>query len=802
VAEIETISHTARDVNTILTELENLVLSTAPDDWSDFFESNLGQLIIRFNALIGDMLSMGQDAVAIEVFLATCQRYESALRFCQSVGYVPRSATPASVEVVSVSFPASVTLYGATIAVGSTIAGPNGLQYELLEAYTIPVGALDATLTLQEGKSFTETFEPSSQPRQQISTSNGVVAEDSWEVYVGTVSPANLWSQIDSLALETTASKTYEVSFDGSGRLLVQFGDGAAGKIPDGTITVLYRTTNGEAGNAPIYSVDGSMKVTLGGGAGTASVQFRNSTGKATGGRDRESLSELRVNVPAYIRSQDKILTLQDYTTNVGRVAGVSLVFADILQASYGGNGVRVHIWDEEDVTFTVEMYDDSIRTDRDYTRYLQAPVGTTDDVQRFLRDRTPVNVHSAIIRPTVAWVDVYLSEVYYNTWYTREAIHQAIGDAIIGVFEAASGFRVELNELYNAIRDVPGVGTFYLDRLVLSGYRRPPATGTISLSAQPTDGDTIIISDGVTTRTFEFDSNGSVITGNDDVQIGADTEETLEYLRLAINGRLEINAVTDPLAVNPTLNLSNRVPGEDGNVVITKSGAVITVTGMSGGSDAPEVHTTDYRRIQNPPLEDDRWPPGTYDESTPATGRIVFDGGAQPTDTETIIVGDGVDTKTFEFDDNAAYTPGNIPVTIGVDADTTLANLKTAIEAQLGITGTVDAGATDPTLNLENDTSGPDGNEDITTTGAAITVSGMDGGGTGVGYWRDGGIEPYEPMQDLIILAAGTQGIRYYDDTYFYNNEIFYTSTAEYEISMVQAINLRRIIMELIPER
>jgi len=50
--------------------------------------------------------------------------------------------------------------------------------------------------------------------------------------------------------------------------------------------------------------------------------------------------------------------------------------------------------------------------------------------------------------------------------------------------------------------------------------------------------------------------------------------------------------------------------------------------------------------------------------------------------------------------------------------------------------------------------------------------------------------------------LAAGTQGIRYYDDTYFYNNEIFYTSTAEYEISMVQAINLRRIIMELIPER
>jgi hypothetical protein len=251
-------------------------------------------------------------------------------------------------------------------------------------------------------------------------------------------------------------------------------------------------------------------------------------------------------------------------------------------------------------------------------------------------------------------------------------------------------------------------------------------------------------------------------------------------------------------------LNLTNRIPGEDGNVTITKveAGAVITVTGMAGGSDEPVVQVTDYRRVQDPVPEDDEWPPGTYDESTPATGSIVFDGGAQPSDTETITIGDGVDTETFEFDNDASYTPGNIPVTIGATAALTLANLETAIEANLGITGTIDTGATDPTLNLENDTSGPDGNVAMSTTGAAITVTGMSGGGTGVGYWRDGGVEPYEAMQDLVIWAAETQSIRYYDDTYFYNNEIFYNAPEAYETSLVQAINLRRIIMNLIPEQ
>lgn len=61
-------------------------------------------------------------------------------------------------------------------------------------------------------------------------------------------------------------------------------------------------------------------------------------------------------------------------------------------------------------------------------------------------------------------------------------------------------------------------------------------ATGNIELIAQPADGNTITISDGVTPITFEFDSNASVGGGNILVTIGTKIIDTIGNLRTAIN--------------------------------------------------------------------------------------------------------------------------------------------------------------------------------------------------------------------------------------------------------------------------
>lgn len=911
-----TLSFTARDFATIRAELEAVIKETRPTEWSDFFESNLGITIVELNALIGDMISLGQDAGAGEFFLATMRRYESALRYARSVGYVPRSHTPSSVLVVADPLPATLTTNGGTVPVGSAIE-LDDLRYELLAEATITAGDTNSSLLLSEVTSYEETFDPSSLPGQEVVTINGVVADGSWDVFVGDASdPNNEWTQVDKVKFETSATEVYEIFFDGEGRLHVVFGDGAAGKIPDDTITIKYRTTRGKAGDRPLLAVSGAIKVNISGGIGVVAVTYQNSTGAASGGSDRETLDELRVNIPAYIITLDKALSLPDFEQTVLRIPDIELAYADILLASYVANVVRTHVWEQEAHSFVAETEDQAVSTTEEYDRYSQMPESRLGEVQTYLASRTPTNIHTVIERSDMAFADVYLGDLRYDQRYTKAVIHAAITAAVVKVFEDSTGFTVRVAELYNAIRDVAGVLYFYLERIVFSHLILQAATGTIVFDGDvaPTDGETITIHDGTTEKIFEFDDDDVVSGSNVPVPILGTASATIENLRIAINSNLDIVAIRDTDSADPKLDLENNTPGANGNRTMTETGSDITVTGMLGGLDTPETEIIDHRRDQDP--ETDRWPPSA---AIAATGWVKFPGAVNPSDGELVVIGDGIATKTFEFESGGGVGAGNIAVTIGGSAAATLVNLETAIEANLEITGTIDAGVTDPNLDLLNDNTGTDGNVEITTTGAAIlvsgmtggaegaiydestpatgavvlvgtpldgdtvtigdgtdtkvfefddnasitgdvaveigptdedtrdnleaaieanlditatsnlgatdptvdlehntagsvgnvamtestsgvriTVTGMTGGGTGSTYFRDGGVEPYYPIENLQIPSVGGTR-RFYDETYLYNNEIYYDSGVP-SASLVQAINLRRLIMNLVP--
>ncbi len=425
------LSFTARDLATIKAELEAVILETRPTEWSDFFESNLGVSIIELNAMIGEMISYAVDAGAGEFFLATMRRYESALRFARSVGYVPSSHTPSSVIVVADPLPAILTTNGGTIPVGSAIE-LDDLRYELLEEVTIAPSDTDSTLPLSEVTSYEETFDPSSQPGQEVVTANGVVADASWGVFVGDASdPNNEWAQVDKVAFETSDTEAYEVYFDGDGKLHVVFGDGAAGKIPADTITIQYRTTRGKDGDRPLLAVSGAIKVNIAGGIGVVAVTYQNSTGAASGGSDREGLDELRVNIPAFISTLDKALTLLDFEQTAIRISDIELAYADIMLASYVANVVRLHVWEQEAYSFIAETEDESVSSTVEYDRYAQMPEGRVGEVQTYLAVRTPTNIHTVIERPDMAFADVYLGDVRYDQRYTKAVVHAAITAAV-----------------------------------------------------------------------------------------------------------------------------------------------------------------------------------------------------------------------------------------------------------------------------------------------------------------------------------------------------------------------------------
>lgn len=475
------IDYTKRDYAGVLAQLQAFVQATNPTGWTDFFESNLGLTLMQMVAFVGDLVSHGQDVLGQEVFLSTARRYESVLRFARSVGYVPRSALSAQVAVVSDPLPTNVVLYGGVIAAGSTITGTNGQKYELVEEYIVDPGTSTLTLLLREGATYTETFTPTRASRQEFVSSRGIVEEDSWTLFVGSVDdPTNVWTQVANVTFETSATNTYETYFDGEGKLHVVFGDGNSGRVPNQLVSLVYRTTSGVLGNAALNAISGNFQIDVVTLATTASVATKNSTTTASGGRDRETVDELRLSIPAYIRTLDQVRTLFDYEEAVASIAGVQLVFADVPLSSFSGNVIRVNIWDTEAVDFISTSPETAISSAVTYNRYAQVPVLRVYDVQQYLRSRTYATVHNIVTRPTVASVDLYFGRVTYDkARFKAVDVHAGIVQAVVSLFESSTGFALRVSDLYETVLNVPGVRYFTIARIVFEhiDFDNPPTT-------------------------------------------------------------------------------------------------------------------------------------------------------------------------------------------------------------------------------------------------------------------------------------------------------------------------------------
>ncbi len=135
------------------------------------------------------------------------------------------------------------------------------------------------------------------------------------------------------------------------------------------------------------------------------------------------------------------------------------------------------------------------------------------------------------------------------------------------------------------------------------SGTVSTQAQGSLTLTAQPSDGDTVTLSDGVDPATvFEFDSNSSVISGHVAVTIGSDIEATMANLVAAINAASNLGVTADAFGVANSCTLHNDASGVAGNVAITTTCGNLTVSGLAGGGVFVPVVTTVYDQTGTDP--------------------------------------------------------------------------------------------------------------------------------------------------------------------------------------------------------
>ena len=116
-------------------------------------------------------------------------------------------------------------------------------------------------------------------------------------------------------------------------------------------------------------------------------------------------------------------------------------------------------------------------------------------------------------------------------------------------------------------------------------------ASGSFDLSVtNPTDGEFVTVSDGLTSTIYEFDNNSSILAGRTAVAIGVDSTATAVNLALAINAtRVSGNSRISATSATHVVTLSNwhKTGG-----VLAEATANVSIVAFSGGSAVSGFYT------------------------------------------------------------------------------------------------------------------------------------------------------------------------------------------------------------------
>src|SRR5258707_15638216 len=101
------VDYIARDYESLLQAMYNLIPSKLPA-WTDFNnEADFGNVLLQLFAHVGDILSYYQDRVANESFLGTARTRHSVIEHLRLIGYRLGTAVPAAASL-NVTVPAAV----------------------------------------------------------------------------------------------------------------------------------------------------------------------------------------------------------------------------------------------------------------------------------------------------------------------------------------------------------------------------------------------------------------------------------------------------------------------------------------------------------------------------------------------------------------------------------------------------------------------------------------------------------------------------------------------------------------------
>lgn len=344
------IDYLSRDYQGFVTSLRQYAQAVFPE-WTPSSEGDFGVVMLELFAYMGDILSYYTDRAQFENYLPTATQRESIINLAHLLGYVPHSGSPASgtVSLTSVAGTIGEVVVPAGLRISTNrvdqIDGP--VVFETVEDVVLPdnIGGTTPPVPVEvvEGTTRTGVLLGTSDgsPGQVFTLPNAGVYRETIHVFVedpngalilqpedgGPTVNVQQWLQVDRLLGQTGGNRVFESRLSAD-QTNIYFGDDLSGEIPAPGLTLYatYRHGVGAWGNLPpgaVRNVDTTASGMAAVRVATTGVNEYLSSAMG-GGADPESNQSIRDNAPLAFRSQDRVVTKEDFVSVALGTPGVN----------------------------------------------------------------------------------------------------------------------------------------------------------------------------------------------------------------------------------------------------------------------------------------------------------------------------------------------------------------------------------------------------------------------------------------------------------------------------------------------
>lgn len=457
-----TFDYTSRDYYSIREDL----LSRASElpigsSWNTRSSSDFGVMLVDLWAYMGDVLHFYVDRAAAETFINTATQRESLLAFSNLIDYEPinMQAAQATVELVATeAFTGIVEIpqYTSFVAPARNesettvyfVSTTSASMSSSSSALTIPV--IEGTAIVDELPTNTATVSGNlsngaSNQKFNLRYSNILVSSITVDVYEGPVdntgSPTPIpYYYVSRLVDVTSYERVFTLATSADNVTQIVFGNGVNGKIPQNgaAVKTSYIRSSGSFGNISENRITSFADNT------PIGVKINSSTA-AVGGYDAESVASMKANIPAFLRTQDRAVSLQDFKDLALRIPGVA-------KASATNVGSVVTIYPiPYQPNYVLPSFGSTITI----------PASIKTETVKYFEPRmmlgASVGVASSItLTPVYIKANIIVKSGYVQQW-VRDAVTAEL-DTLFDFDAVSFGQTLSLGEVYRKIMSIEGV--------------------------------------------------------------------------------------------------------------------------------------------------------------------------------------------------------------------------------------------------------------------------------------------------------------------------------------------------------